>query len=60
MLRQLTNTLIMVKPWMSGNLIGYFCPNVTFQEHKVVACINGNNHTHYYRLPGVLVKEVVR
>jgi two-component system, OmpR family, phosphate regulon sensor histidine kinase PhoR len=34
MLRQLTNTLIMVKPWMSGKLNGYFCPNVTFQEHK--------------------------
>jgi hypothetical protein len=45
---------------MSGKLIGYFCPNVTFQEYKMVACTYGFNHLNYYRLPGVLVKEVLR
>jgi hypothetical protein len=50
----------MVKPMMSGKLNGYFCPNVTYQEHKVVARTNGFNYSDHYGFPGVLVKEVVR
>jgi hypothetical protein len=45
---------------MSGKLNGYFCLNVTFQEHKVVASTNGTNYSDYYRFPGLLVKEIVR